>query len=45
MIFSRWLVRPLTGLAQVTSNLPDKLLRTKTSLAGKFGHGDTFAGG
>ena len=26
MIFSRWLVRPLTGLAQVTSNLPGKLL-------------------
>jgi diguanylate cyclase (GGDEF)-like protein/PAS domain S-box-containing protein len=25
-LFSRWLVRPLTGLAQVTSNLPDKLL-------------------
>ena len=26
MIFSRWLVRPLAGLAQVTSNLPEKLL-------------------
>ncbi len=26
LIFSRWLVRPLTGLAQVTSNLPEKLL-------------------
>ncbi len=25
-MFSRWLVRPLTGLAQVTNNLPDKLL-------------------
>ena len=27
LIFSRWLVRPLAGLAQVTSNLPDKLLQ------------------
>ena len=26
LIFSRWLVRPLTGLARVTSNLPEKLL-------------------
>jgi diguanylate cyclase (GGDEF)-like protein/PAS domain S-box-containing protein len=26
LIFSRWLVRPLMGLAQVTSNLPEKLL-------------------
>ena len=26
LIFSRWLVRPLAGLAQVTSNLPEKLL-------------------
>ena len=26
MIFSRWLVRPLAGLAQVTTNLPEKLM-------------------
>jgi hypothetical protein len=35
LIFSRWLVRPLTGLARVTSNLPENSWRTRTSCGRK----------